>query len=133
MGNNAAASQTIDAWIKRLQGLPSLVKDAAPVVADRVRSILQEGANAGVAPDGTPWPLTKKDSRKALPGAASAINVRAVGSVILMSVEGYWYYHQIGIRVPRRALIPDGQLGRKLTDAMRQEISKAFNRKMGGG
>lgn len=125
-------AQAIDRWTARLRALPRLVVTAAPAVADQCRAVLQEGANAGVAPDGSSWAPTKKDGRKALPGAAGAINVRAVGSVILMSVEGFWVYHQIGIRVPKRALIPEGDIGRKLKDAIRGEVTKAFRQTMGG-
>jgi hypothetical protein len=114
-GNDFAA---LDRMIATARSMATLAKDAAPIAARHVEAQLKATASAGAAPDGTKWPDTKKGER-ALKNAAEAIRVQAVGTVILIVLTGYHVYHHFGAGVPRRPIIPQGSMPRRLGDAVR--------------
>jgi hypothetical protein len=108
----------LDKMIATARSMATLAQDAAPLAARHVESSLRATAAAGQAPDGTAWP-DKKDGGRALKNAAAAITVQAIGTVILIVLRGHHVYHHFGAGVPRRPIIPQGSMPKRLGNAVR--------------
>src|SRR5262249_9484003 len=115
----------LDRMIAMARSMATLAKDAAPLAAREVEAQLKATASAGETPDGTKWPDTKKGAR-ALKNAASAIRVQAIGTVVLIVLSGYHVYHHFGAGVPRRPIIPQGSMPRRLGDAVRRGFAQPW-------
>ena len=118
--------------VRRIRAVPKLAQEAAPEVAEIVRAHLEQGIAAGRAPDGSSWQLTKH-GRKALAGAAKALAVRAVGSMVLVVLSGHEVFHHYGTkRVPKREILPSGSLPDDLSSAIKQGLVRRFRERTGG-
>ncbi|WP_437623383.1 hypothetical protein [Sorangium sp. So ce1151] len=128
-GGDYAVLERMIAACKELERLP---EHAAPIAARKVHEQLQRTANAGQTPDGTPWALRKKDGGRAMVNAAKAIAVRAIGTVILITLTGPEVFHHFGAqgKEPRR-VIPQGSLPAKLGNAIRLGFVEPFSRVRG--
>jgi hypothetical protein len=115
---NGGDFAALDRMIDTLRSMATLAKDAAPIAAQHVEAQLRSTAGAGQAPDGTPWPATAEGAR-ALKNAASAIAVRATGTVVLIVLSGHYVFHHFGAGVPRRQIIPQGSMPKRIGDAVR--------------
>ena len=87
MADNTIGFAALDAHIARVRSLGTLRKDAAPEIADDLRSELERQIAAGVDPDGKAWPRTQ-DGRKALATAASSLRVASLGSTVIARLSG---------------------------------------------
>ncbi|MCC6557188.1 MAG: hypothetical protein IT372_29910 [Polyangiaceae bacterium] len=118
--------------IRRIRSIPRLVTEAAPEVADALRAQLAQQVASGRAPDGSAWKPTK-DGKKPLAGAAKALAVRAVGTVVLATLGGHEVFHHYGTKlVPKRQILPFGSLPAELGAAIKAGLVRRFRRQMGG-
>lgn len=99
----------IDRQIARLRELAKLVPTSAKGVADAMRDVIVDNIARGVAPDGTPWEPTQAGARP-LRGAADALDVSPVGTVIVATLQGPEARHHLGaVRGGRRReILPTG-------------------------
>ena len=122
----------VTAWIDRLRRLPGFVSAAAPELAASMEQMIARQISLGQGPDGAPWPLTKEGTQ-ALRGAASALSVRAIGTVLLAKLTGHEVYHHYGTkRLPKRQILPSGDLPATIAEAFKRGLVKRFGRTMGG-
>jgi len=123
----------LDEIIRRVRSIPGLVQEAAPEVANALRVHLEQRIAAGQAPDGSGWKPTK-DGRKPLAGAARALSVRAVGTVILATLTGHEVFHHYGTKhVPKRQILPADSLPADLHTALKTGLVRRFRERVGGG
>lgn len=133
MADNATADAALRDRIARLRSLEQVPDQVGPQVARAIEAELRANIARGVGPDGTPWKLTQ-DGRVPLRGAASALTVRALGSTIIVSLEGAESRHHLG-RVRggvRRPIIPTGNMPEPILRAIDAIVLRAFDRAMGG-
>lgn len=130
MGGSGFAE--LDEMIRRIREMPELAREAAPEVAETLRAHLEQNIAAGRGPDGSAWQKTK-DGRRALAGAAKALAVRVVGSMVLVVLSGHEVFHHYGTkRVPKREIIPSGSLPADLGAAIKAGLVRRFRQRMGG-
>ncbi len=118
----------LDAMIRKLRRTRAFILEAAPSCADAVATELRATAAAGTSPDGAAWAPRKADGARALANAASAISVKAVGSIVLAKVGYPYVFHQKaqGSSTPRRLILPDaGVLPARLAAAVKRAIVAA--------
>lgn len=122
----------LDAQIRRLRELERLAPDAAPDVARAVDRELGAQIAAGRAPDGTPWPRTQRGTAP-LRGAAKALRVRAMGSVVLCTLEGPEALHHLGRARGgvRRQILPSNKIPTPVTKAISEVVKERFRKTMG--
>jgi hypothetical protein len=122
----------LDEWIAKLRSFSGFVEGAAPELAEAMRQQFERQVNAGTAPDGTPWKLTKEGDRP-LKRAMSALAIRAVGTVILATLTGHHAIHHYGTKKdPTRQVLPTSGMPATLAEAFRARLVARFNRTMGG-
>ena len=135
-GSNASAFEALDRWMEFLQRVPELAEEAAPLIAKELETQLRENIAAGRNPYGDPWPL-KKDGSKPLVNAMKAITVKAVGTVILIVLEGVEVMHHVGnargyhggsVRQGgfRRTIIPTGELPGPFRGRIRSALTETW-------
>lgn len=134
MNRNDAAFAALDAQIGRVQSLPLELPRVAQLAALEVRRIIAANIANGRAPDGTPWPATQ-DGRPALRDAMRSIDVRAVGSSIVISVDGVEARHHLGAVKGgvRRELIPSNRIPGPVADALARVVEQVLAQHMAGG
>ena len=117
---------------RRLRELGDIAEDVAPDVAGAVEDELAKQIERGVGPDGRAWALTR-DGRKPLRNAASALTVRAIGTVIVTQLGGPEARHHLGaVRGKvRRAILPTRRIPDPMVRAIRRVIEQRFERTMG--
>ena len=116
------------AILRNLAGLATLTaQEAEKPVLEAARSL----ASSGVDPTtGAAWAPTV-DGRKALEGAADAIEVTQAGPTLRLKISGKYVYHQYGARggkLPQRRIIPDkgGDLPPTFLAALKAAAARAF-------
>lgn len=124
-GRNATAGATLERRIAALESMPVAISSIAPAVAGEIRDIIAANIAAQRAPDGTPWPPTE-DGRPALTNAMRAVDVRAVGTSIVITVAGVESRHDMGAVKggARRQIAPYG----RTPDPMRAAIDRVAQR-----
>lgn len=129
---NASGFAEMDRQIARLRTLSKFVATSATVVAVAVRRELASQIDAGVGPDGKSWPPTEGGGR-ALRGAAAALSVRAVGTVVLATLTGVEARHHFGaVRGKvKREILPTGKIPDPVTRAITRVLTGEFNAIMG--
>lgn len=134
MSANAAAFARLNEQIRRIRSIPKLARAAAPEVAQEVKREIDATIAAGTDPEGNPWPATKSGD-PALVNAARAVSVRAVGSVVLVTLTGpEVHHHRGGTRGHvRRPIIPTRGLPGPMTKAIRTVLARRFGELMKGG
>ena len=117
---------------RRLRELGDIAEDVAPEVAEAVHDELTKQIRRGVGPDGRPWKLTR-DGRQALRNADKALNVRAIGSVVVTSLGGPEARHHLGaVRGKvRRPILPTRRIPNPMTRAIRRVVERKFEHVMG--
>ncbi len=122
----------LEAMIRNLRELATLVPDATPDAAKAVERELGAQISEGVDPDGKPWPLTK-DGRPALERAARALRVRPVGMTIVARLEGHHALHNRGwVRGGvRRQILPSSGVPARLANAIRDALTERFEKTAG--
>jgi hypothetical protein len=120
------------AQIAKLRELGGMVERAAPAVAVAVEREIGAQVAAGLGPDGKPLQRTQ-DGRQPLVGAARAIRVRALGTVIVAKVEGYHALHHMGRARGgvRRPLIPTETTTAPVARAIERTVTAEFKKTMG--
>ena len=107
---------------------------SAPEVAAAVEASLRASAGAGTSPDGEAWAPGKESGGRVMAHAADAITVKAVGSVVLVTLTGHDVYHHYGAGrgkqngKPMRPIIPTAGLPTTLGNAIRNGITDGWNR-----
>jgi hypothetical protein len=135
MSNGAAQ---LDGQIARLRELAKLVPSAAPAVAVAMSDVIVANIARGVGPDGAPWERTE-EGKQPLRGAAKALEVRAVGTVVVATLTGPEARHHLGaVRGGvRREILPTGgtipgpmvdRIERAVTDRFRAIMSPTVRR-----
>lgn len=129
----AEGAAVLDSWIARLRELPKFADRAAGEVAPVLEQELLANVANGVGPDGQAWPLTQ-DGRVALQGARRGLTVRAVGSVVVARLEGiYARHHRGAVRGGvRRPILPSGKTPATIVRAVREVVTREFQRTMRG-
>ncbi len=122
----------LDDYIANLRDMPNKIKQLAPGVADAIREVAKAELAAGHGIGGDAWEPTK-EGKTPLKGAADSIDVRAVGTVILISFTGTkWYYrfHQSGkTKMPARPVLYTGGI----PPAIKAAISKSIRDQLEAG
>lgn len=128
----AADLEQLDGLIASLRRLKANAgEEIAKESAAGVEEALRANAAAGVDPEGRAW-APRKDGKRALANAASAIFVTAKGAVLELVLRGKYIYHQRGAGVPERRILPDGGAGippillRPIEAAARRVIARAM-------
>lgn len=117
----------------RLRALGSLTQRSVPVCAVVVKRVLVAKADAAQSPDGQPWAPTKVGKR-ALPGAAGAIEVRTSGTTITARVSGAYALHSEGRARGgvKREILPSGAMPAAISTAIGEVVADEFNATMRG-
>lgn len=123
----------LDAHIARLRELGNLAAKSAPEVAKEVERELRSQIAAGTGPDGAPWQPTKAGTTP-LRGAARALRVRAIGTVIVATLEGHHALHDQGRARGgvRRKVLPSAKMPQPIASAVERVVTREFRRTMGG-
>lgn len=123
----------LDAHIARIRELGQLASRSAPAVAKEVERELGAQIAAGAAPDGTPWRPTKAGTTP-LRGAAKALKVRSVGTVIVATLEGHDALHDQGRARGgvRRRVLPTSKMPQPIAAAVERVVTREFKATMGG-
>lgn len=130
MSNGA---EQIDRQVARLRALAKLVPTAAPGVAVAVRDVVAGNIARGVGPDGVAWEPTEEGKRP-LRRAAKALEVRAVGTVVVATLTGPEARHHLGaVRggVRREILPTGGSIPSPMVDEIERVLDKQFRAIMG--
>lgn len=119
---------SLDGLIRKLRQARGFLVKAAPAAAAAMQGALRATAAAGTAPDGSPWAPRKRDGGRALAGAASAITVRPVGTVLLAKLRFPEVIHDAGNPpiLPRRQIIPHGALPETVMQAIKDALIEAW-------
>lgn len=129
---NEAAFESLDSYIERLRSLPKgIVRESAPAIAKEAHSEIEQNIALQRDPDGEHW-LPGKGGRNVLTGAAQAVNSRAIGDTIIISVEGPEAKHHKGTANGgiKRGIIPTRKIPKPLVDAIKRIMGAAFQRIM---
>ncbi len=112
---------TVQEWADRLL---SFAGNAGTTMAQRMAPVIEgelataAGANRSVS--GEAW-KPNKDGSKPLQGILSALTVKAIGTVVLVTLTGHHVFHEFGTkRTPRRSLLPHGGLPDRIGNLIRK-------------
>jgi hypothetical protein len=119
--------------IARLRDLPGLVTRIAPAVARAIEGEIVAQTKRGVGPDGKAWEKTE-DGHVPLQHVEKDLSVRAVGSVVVVRLDGVYARHDVGAVKggKRRQIIPSGALTEPISRAIDKVATAEFTRAMGG-
>ena len=116
----------LDALIARLRRSREFLARAAPAAAEAMQAELRASASAGTSPEGAAW-AEKKGGGRALPNAASAITVKAVGTILLGRLVFPYTLHNIGKgNAPQRQVIPAGAMPPRVLAAIKRALIAAW-------
>lgn len=117
--------------IARIQTLPAEIPAIASQVSDRIRKIIAGNIAAGVSPDGKKWPETE-DGHQPLSNAMQAVDVRAIGPVVVVSVDGIENRHHIGNVKggKKREIIPSRRIPDPMVRALDEVTQERFRNHM---
>ena len=134
MAWDSAALDEMIASARKL-GSDDFARQVAAEAAPAVDAAIKRTAAAGQAPDGTAWPVRKKDGQPALQNVTSQITTEARGAVIRTTLTGPAVFSNFGAGIPKRQVIPDS--GVAIPDGVNEAIERAagtvFDRITGGG
>lgn len=125
--------RALDAHIARIRQLEQLGARAAPEVAQAVEREIGTQIVAGTGPDGKAWPKTQAGTAP-LRGAARALRVRAISSVVVATIEGHHALHHQGRARGgvRRQILPTKGIPQTVERAITKVVTGEFRRTMGG-
>jgi len=116
----------LDNLIAKIRGARDFLVRAAPAAAAAMGDALRATASAGQTPEGQAWAPKKKGGGKALAGAAAAIKIRAVGTVLIASIGMPEAIHNAGKRnTPARKILPT-ELPPIVADAIKQSLIETW-------
>lgn len=126
------ADGSLDRMIAAARNVARLAVDGAPEAARTVEAELKASAAAGTSPDGQAWAPRKRDGGRAMAGAASHVTCNAVGTSLVIRLEGPDVFHHFGAgEKPRRPVIPQGTIPDKLGNAIRLGFVEPFRKAVG--
>ena len=113
-----------------LGDLPQRVARAA---APKIEALVRAQLDAGLAPDGTPWPADL-DGRQPLEGMSAFLSVEVEGPRITVRVDHpAAIFHQEGtVRMVQRELLPEDDLPATWEEAMLEALDEEIARAFGG-
>lgn len=125
--DNSAAREALQQHINWLRSLPQLPEKAAPDVAEALEDQLRNNIEAGAAPDGSAWQLTKR-GRQPLQNAMRAVTITVTGARIVAEVTGHHARHHLGAvwGKVKRQILPSRRLPQPVIAAIREAITKHF-------
>ncbi len=125
----------LDIMIRRIRSLPRALERVAPSVAAEVERVAKAELAAGHGIGGASWKATKAGNAP-LQGAPDAIEVKAVGTVIVMRISDakWWYkFHQSGTKkLPVRQVLPT-TIPASITNAIQKRLGEIAHQTLGGG
>jgi hypothetical protein len=123
----------IDDMISSLRKLGKAPADVAKEAAPLVEKALRATAAAGTDPEGRAWAPRKRGGGRVLVNAAAAISTKAIGPLVVTTLEGVEVFHQHS-KSHQRRIIPDGGAGtpESVAAAIDEAASRVFARAMGG-
>jgi len=126
MATISAGNAQIDRMITQIRGLKRLVVESAPDVAKMMERTLAANIKKAIDPYGKPWKPTLSGDPP-LDGAMKAIRVRAIETVVVVTLTGIEILHHFGRARGgiQRMIIPI----RKIPDAMNRGIIDALTRR----
>jgi hypothetical protein len=119
----------LDDWIARMNALGA--KDVGARVAARaapaIEAEVKRTAAAGTTPDGAAW-KPKVDGGRPLQNAAAHIHARALGNLIVVTLEGPTVWHHRGVRgnAPRQVIPDIGQVPPGIAKALTTVAREVF-------
>lgn len=118
--------------VQALDRVGDIASTIAPGVAKLVREHLESTIAAGTDPYGNPWVPTK-DGHRALAGAAKALAVTAIGTVVWIVLTGPearhhqgWIKGGKGGRYKRPIIFTKGDLPAALANKIKQRFGDVF-------
>lgn len=93
--SNSEAFAALAAHIDRCKKLPGLAKAAASEMADALEREIVAQIARGESPEGEKWQPTQKGAAP-LTGAAGALKVGSIGTVIIARITGPEALHSVG-------------------------------------
>lgn len=116
-----SGQSTVQDWADRLL---SFAGNAGTTMAQRMAPVIEgelaTAAGSNRSASGEAWAPTK-DGKKALAGVMSAITVKAIDTVVLVTLTGHHVFHEFGThRTPRRSLLPHGGLPDRIGNLIRK-------------
>lgn len=117
--SNSNAMAALRARIVQIRTISAAIPRVATTAVGEVRSIIAANVAAQRGPDGQPWP-SSVDGQPVLVGAMKHVDVRAVGSTIVVTVDGTENRHHTG-RVrggKRRDIIPSRAMPETVSEAL---------------
>jgi hypothetical protein len=123
----------LDAQIAKLRGLGDALTDAAaPAVAEAVQDKIETNIASGRGPDGKAWEPTAT-GRQPLQGALKAVETRAVGDTIVVTLEGHEVHHHRGDTRGniQRQIIPTKKTPQPIARAIESVLADKFREHMG--
>lgn len=119
----------LDAIIRKVKRIPTLVKEAAPDCAKAFGRAVNGELAQGHGPNGQAWPANK-DGSAPLPNAAGAVETTASGTTLICRIKKPYTFHDKGNgHVPRRQILPTGMFPSGSL-AIRTVLTQHFNRKV---
>jgi hypothetical protein len=142
MSNNAAAYEMMDRMLNKLRSIPGLAKESAPDIAKALKVEISKNISAQQDPYGHKW-REGEDGGPVLKGALKAVDVRAVGSVIIIDLTGPEVMHHLGSAKGykggsskqggfRRPIIPFTKLPGPMRQVTGKVLEQHWNKLMGG-
>ena len=126
---NTTGHAELDSMIDALRTLgAAMTDDAAPHVAEALRTELAQSVAAGTTPEGQAWEPRRSDERAPLQNAMNAVGVAAVRSKIFVRLSGVEARHHRG-RVKGgtpRQIIPVGKLPDSWARAIKRTLDERF-------
>ena len=141
MSDNSNAFAALDAFAERLRAIPDLAEEAAPKIAELLKEAIAENIAAQRNPYGDTFaprkPDRRYDGKPMFANAMKAIEVKARGTVILITLDGVEAMHHIGnakgykggskkLGGYRRTLIPTGQLPGPFRGVIRATLAEKW-------
>lgn len=134
MRDNGAAFAALDAAIRGARKLGNIAKDVAPAVARELRTELLANIAAQRGPDGKAWP-PGAGGKPVLQGAGKALDVRAVGTVVVAALTGPEALHHMGAARGgiARPILPTTRIPAPVTAAIARVVAQHAARTLQGG
>jgi hypothetical protein len=128
----------LNAMILKLNQLEEFVEEVTPEIATDLEKELHKTIAAGTSFGGVPW-TPKKDGSKPLSNAASALEVQAVGSVVVAMLNGVEARHHKGAvrgnkggNTLQRPILPTKKSLGKVSNVVKKTLKKRFKEIMEG-
>lgn len=117
---------------RRLEALEEVPSDVAREVAGRIKAVVQAQIAAGEDPYGNKWPGLKKGSGTPLASFAKTVKTRVSGNVVTITIADWRakFHHAGTAKVPARSLLPSGEIPESWREAIGEEFTAAFRRRL---